>query len=62
MYRFQLMVLAAALPLAAAAKEEFVAYAGRKFDRMKKTDNMVSVQDMARAIARGNTKPDAAKP
>jgi hypothetical protein len=35
-------------------KAEFVAYAGRKFDSMKKTDNMVSVDDMARAIARGN--------
>lgn len=43
------------------SKEEFVAYAGRKFDSMKKTDNMVSVSDMARAIARGNTNPGAAK-
>jgi hypothetical protein len=43
------------------SKEEFVAYAGRKFDTMKKTDNMVSVADMAKAIARGNTNPDAAK-
>jgi EF hand len=38
------------------SKEEFVAYAGRKFDSMKKTDNMVSVDDMARAISRGNTE------
>ncbi len=38
------------------SKEEFVAYAGRKFDSMKKTDKMVSVDDMARAIARGNTE------
>jgi hypothetical protein len=37
------------------SKAEFVAYAGKKFDSMKKTDNMVSVADMARAIARGNT-------
>ncbi len=37
------------------SKEEFVAYITRKFDRMKKTDNMVSVDDMAKAIARGNT-------
>jgi hypothetical protein len=37
------------------SKAEFVAYAGKKFDSMKKTDNMVSVQDMARAISRGNT-------
>jgi hypothetical protein len=43
------------------SKEEFVAYAGKKFDTMKKTDNMVSVADMAKAIARGNTNPDAAK-
>ena len=39
------------------SKAEFVAYAGKKFDSMKKTDNMVSVADMARAIARGNTTP-----
>ena len=36
------------------SKDEFVAYAGKKFDSMKKTDNMVSVDDMAKAIARGN--------
>ena len=36
------------------SKAEFVAYAGKKFDSMKKTDNMVSVADMARSIARGN--------
>ena len=43
------------------SKAEFVAYAGRKFDTMKKTDNMVSVDDMAHAIARGNTSPDSSK-
>lgn len=43
------------------SKEEFVAYAGKKFDTMKKTDNMVSVDDMAHAIARGNTSPDNGK-
>ena len=43
------------------SKDEFVAYAGKKFDSMKKTDDMVSVADMAKAIARGNTNPDAAK-
>ena len=43
------------------SKAEFVAYAGKKFDSMKKTDNMVSVADMAKAIARGNTNPGAAK-
>jgi hypothetical protein len=37
------------------SKDEFVAYAGKKFDTMKKTDNMVSVADMAKGIARGNT-------
>lgn len=39
------------------SKEEWLAYTGRKFDSMKKTDKMVSVDDMARAIARGNTTP-----
>ena len=43
------------------SKDEFVAFAGKKFDGMKKTDAMVSVTDMAHAIARGNTNPDAAK-
>jgi hypothetical protein len=43
------------------SKEEFLAYAGRKFDTMKKTDGMVSVTDMAKSIARGNTNPDEAK-
>jgi hypothetical protein len=43
------------------SKDEFVAYAGRKFDTMKKTDSMVSVTDMAKSIARGNTNPGAAK-
>jgi hypothetical protein len=37
------------------SKAEFVAFAGKKFDSMKKTDNMVSVADMARSISRGNT-------
>jgi Ca2+-binding EF-hand superfamily protein len=36
------------------SKEEFVAYAGKKFDSMKKTGDMVSVEDMARSISRGN--------
>src|SRR6202022_1002008 len=27
------------------SRDEFVAYSGKKFDRMKKTDNMVSVAD-----------------
>jgi len=36
------------------SKAEFLAFTGKKFDGMKKTDNMVSVADMGRAIARGN--------
>src|ERR1700756_657446 len=40
------------------SKDEFVAYAGKKFDSMNKTDIMVSVTDMAKAISRGNTNPD----
>ena len=43
------------------SKEEYIAYVTRKFDTMKKTDNMVSVEDMARAIARGNTYPSEPK-
>jgi hypothetical protein len=43
------------------SKAEFVAFAGKKFDGMKKTDNMVSVDDMAHAIARGNTTAAAGK-
>jgi hypothetical protein len=43
------------------SEKEFLAYAGRKFDLMKKTDGMVSVTDMAQAFARGNTTPGAAK-
>jgi hypothetical protein len=36
------------------SKAEFLAFTDKKFDSMKKTDNMVSVADMARAIASGN--------
>jgi len=36
------------------SKQEYVAYTTKKFDGMKKTDNMVSVDDMAKSIARGN--------
>lgn len=36
------------------SKQEYVAYNTHKFESMKKTDNMVSVDDMAKAIARGN--------
>ncbi len=39
------------------SKDEYLAHATRKFDSMVKTDNMVSVDDMAKAIARGNTYP-----
>jgi hypothetical protein len=37
------------------SKEEFLAYTAKKFDGMKKTNGMVSVDDMATAFARGNT-------
>ena len=37
------------------SKEEFLAYTGRKFDSMKKTDGRVSVTDMAQAFARGGS-------
>lgn len=43
------------------SKAEFLAYTDKKFDKMKKTDNMVSVDDMAHAIARGNTQPHSDK-
>ena len=43
------------------SKQEFIAYAGMRFESMKKTDDMVSVTDMAKAISRGNTNPDEAK-
>jgi hypothetical protein len=36
------------------SKQEYIDYATRKFEIMKKTDNMVSVDDMAKAISRGN--------
>jgi hypothetical protein len=43
------------------SKEEYIAFTTRKFESMKKTDNMVSVEDMAKAIARGNTYPAKGK-
>jgi hypothetical protein len=43
------------------SKQEYVAYATHKFETMKQTDNMVSVDDMAKAIARGNTYPAKGK-
>jgi hypothetical protein len=43
------------------SKDEWLAFTGKKFDTMKKTDSMVSVDDMSRAIARGNTADSAAK-
>ena len=39
------------------SKEEFLAYAGRKFDKMKHPDGMISVQEAAKAFARGNPPP-----
>jgi len=43
------------------SKEEFLAYTGRKYDAMKKTDSMVSVVDMANGFARGNRPSRATK-
>ena len=43
------------------SEEEYLAYISRKFDTMKNADDMVSVEAMARAIARGNTYPSAHK-
>ena len=37
------------------SKAEFLAYTAKKFDGMKKTAGMVSMDDMATAFARGNT-------
>jgi EF hand len=37
------------------SKKEFLAYAGRKFDKMKHPDGMISVQEAAKAFARGST-------
>jgi hypothetical protein len=39
------------------SKAEFLAYAGKKFDKMKNSDGMMSVADAAKAFARGNTQP-----
>ena len=36
------------------SKDEFMAYAGRKFDKMKNSDGTMSVADAAKAFARGN--------
>lgn len=36
------------------SQTEFLAYTGKKFDGMKKTGGMVSMDDMATAFARGN--------
>jgi hypothetical protein len=44
------------------SKEEWLAYTGKKFDDMKNSDGMVSVTDMAKAFARGNTYPAASSP
>ncbi len=39
------------------SKAEFLAYMGRKFDKMKNSNGMVSVTDAAQAFARGNSHP-----
>lgn len=41
------------------SKDEFMKYAGQKFDKMKGTDGMMSVEDAARDFSRGNMHPDA---
>jgi hypothetical protein len=37
------------------SKAEFLAFTAKKFDGMKKTNGMVSMDDMSTAFARGNT-------
>jgi hypothetical protein len=44
------------------SKQEYVAYATRKFEGMKKTNGMVSVDDMVKATVSGNTYPGKGKP
>jgi hypothetical protein len=39
------------------SKDEFLSYAGKKFDKMKNSDGMMSVSDAAKDFARGNTQP-----
>lgn len=39
------------------SKQEFLAYIGHKFDKMKDAQGMVSVTDAAQAFARGNNHP-----
>jgi hypothetical protein len=36
------------------SKEEFMTYSGKKFDKMKNADGMMSVNDAAKSFARGN--------
>lgn len=36
------------------SKEEFLAYTGKKYDGMKKTEGMIPVDEMATAFGRGN--------
>ena len=39
------------------SKEEFLTYAGRRFDKMKHPNGMISVQEAAKAFARGTPPP-----
>jgi EF-hand domain pair len=39
------------------SKEEFLKYAARKFDKMKQPNGMISVQEAAKAFARGTPPP-----
>lgn len=39
------------------SKAEFLAYAGKRFDKVKNSDGMMTVADAAKDFARGNTHP-----
>jgi Ca2+-binding EF-hand superfamily protein len=44
------------------SKQEFLAYAERKFDKMKNPGGMISVQEAAKAFARGQPPPSSTPP
>ena len=41
------------------SKEEFMAYGGKKFDKMKDKNGMMTTADATKYFARGNLRPDA---
>ena len=41
------------------SKEEFMAYGGKKFDKMKDKNGMMTTADATKYFARGNPRPDA---